>query len=45
MDGRAPMAGLIQPTDGDLFGTTGYGGANNSGTVFRITPGDTLTTL
>src|ERR1022692_3416783 len=47
-DGDAPYAGLVQATNGDLYGTTVYGGTsgtNTSGTVFKITPGGTLTTL
>jgi len=44
-DGANPTAGLIQATDGNLYGTTYYGGANNRGTVFKITPSGTLTTL
>jgi uncharacterized repeat protein (TIGR03803 family) len=44
-DGGGPEAGLVQATNGDLYGTTQYGGANSYGTVFKITPGGTLTTL
>ena len=51
-DGTNPTAGLVQATDGNLYGTTYYGGANSSacggygcGTVFKITPGGKLTTL
>jgi uncharacterized repeat protein (TIGR03803 family) len=45
-DGGEPYAGLVQAADGDLYGTTVYGGANgNYGTVFKITPSGTLTTL
>jgi uncharacterized repeat protein (TIGR03803 family) len=48
-DGAAPMAGLIQATDGNFYGTTSaygaHGGASSGGTIFRITPGGTLTTL
>jgi len=44
-DGRAPEAGLIQATDGDLYGTTYLGGANGGGTVFKITPQGRLTTV
>jgi len=45
-DGDNPNAGLVQATDGSLYGTTlGGGGVNDSGTVFKITPNGTLTTL
>ena len=44
-DGQFPYAGLVQAANTDFYGTTGYGGVNNSGTVFKITPGGTLTTL
>jgi len=45
MDGNSPMAGLVQGTDGDFYGTTFAGGAGYAGTVFKITPSGTLTTL
>jgi uncharacterized repeat protein (TIGR03803 family) len=44
-DGTYPQAGLIQATDGNFYGTAGGGGANFYGTVFRLTPSGTLTTL
>jgi uncharacterized repeat protein (TIGR03803 family) len=44
-DGAGPYAGLVQATNGDFYGTTYGGGANNGGTVFKITPSGTLTTL
>jgi uncharacterized repeat protein (TIGR03803 family) len=44
-DGRDPYAGLGQAANGDLFGITIFGGANGDGTIFKITPGGTLTTL
>jgi uncharacterized repeat protein (TIGR03803 family) len=45
-DGYWPYAGLVQAADGNLYGTTGNGGAfGNYGTVFKITPSGTLTTL
>jgi uncharacterized repeat protein (TIGR03803 family) len=44
-DGRGPLAGLVQATNGDFYGTTAAGGTSNGGTVFKITPSGTLTTL
>jgi uncharacterized repeat protein (TIGR03803 family) len=45
-DGTSPTGGLAQGTDGNFYGTTFYGGANNDGgTVFKITPQGSLTTL
>lgn len=37
-DGSYPAAGLILGADGNFYGTTEQGGANNHGTVFRMTP-------
>jgi uncharacterized repeat protein (TIGR03803 family) len=37
-DGQYPAPGLVQATNGFLYGTTQEGGANNSGTIFQITP-------
>ena len=45
-DGAKPVAGLVQASDGNFYGTTEHGGILLSlGTVFRITLGGTLTTL
>jgi uncharacterized repeat protein (TIGR03803 family) len=44
-DGELPYAPLVQATDGNFYGTTGYGGAHIWGTVFKITPSGKLTTL
>ncbi len=46
-DGESPSSGLIEATDGNFYGTTAYGGANglDYGTVFKVTPSGTLTTL
>ncbi len=48
-DGSTPYGGLIQATDGNFYGTTSDGGVGSSGhargTIFKITPGGTLTTL
>ena len=43
-DGFQPM-GLVQGTDGNLYGLTQYGGANDYGTFFRITPAGVETVL
>ncbi|MBV9301284.1 MAG: hypothetical protein JOY62_12680 [Acidobacteriaceae bacterium] len=44
-DGSTPYGGLIQGSDGNLYGTTSAGGANGSGAVYRITTAGKLTTL
>jgi len=44
-DGQSPYAGLVQGTDGNFYGTTELGGADDKGTVFKITPSGTLTML
>jgi uncharacterized repeat protein (TIGR03803 family) len=37
-DGGVPEAGLLRDERGNLYGTTGAGGAYSRGTVFRIAP-------
>jgi uncharacterized repeat protein (TIGR03803 family) len=44
-DGQSSFAGLIQATDGNLYGTTLGGGTQGHGTVFKITKGGALSTL
>ncbi|HET8923589.1 MAG TPA: choice-of-anchor tandem repeat GloVer-containing protein [Candidatus Acidoferrum sp.] len=44
-DGRNPAGGLVQGSDGSFYGIANGGGANNDGTVFKITPQGMLTTL
>jgi len=44
-DGANPYAGVVQATDGNLYGTTYTGGNSNSGTVFKSSLGGSLTTL
>jgi uncharacterized repeat protein (TIGR03803 family) len=44
-DGANSTSKLIQANDGNFYGTTSEGGANNDGSVFRITPGGAITTL
>jgi uncharacterized repeat protein (TIGR03803 family) len=53
--GQSPLVGLVQGKDGNFYGTTARGGANtctlrpgyrvSCGTVFKITPSGTVTTL
>jgi uncharacterized repeat protein (TIGR03803 family) len=38
-------AGLIQATDGNIYGTTALGGTDNFGTIFMVTPDGTETVL
>jgi uncharacterized repeat protein (TIGR03803 family) len=45
IEGCAPMAGLIQASDGNFYGTTQTGGAAGRGTVFTVTPAGTFVTL
>jgi uncharacterized repeat protein (TIGR03803 family) len=46
-DGSQPYASLVQGLDGNLYGTTPYGGpqSHDNGTVYKITPSGALTTL
>jgi uncharacterized repeat protein (TIGR03803 family) len=44
-DGPTYPSNLVQGTDGNLYGTTNQGGANDKGSVFKITPSGALTTL
>jgi len=37
-DGSTPYGGLVADHAGNLFGTTVFGGTNNAGTVYEITP-------
>lgn len=43
--GSRPRAALLVGGDGNLYGTTQYGGVGFYGTVFRMTPAGALTTL
>jgi len=36
--GGHPYGGLVQGTDGALYGTTSYGGSSDYGTVFKVNP-------
>lgn len=43
--GASPAAGLTLGPDNNFYGTTFYGGANDFGTIIRLTPNGSLTTL
>ncbi|MGH6877094.1 MAG: choice-of-anchor tandem repeat GloVer-containing protein, partial [Rhizomicrobium sp.] len=43
--GAAPVSGVIADKQGILYGTTSGGGASNDGTVFKLAPDGTETTL
>lgn len=44
-DGTFAYGGLVMANDGNFYGTTGRGGISNNGTIFRITPNGSFTTL
>ncbi len=45
LDGAPPYSALVEGTDGNLYGTTTFGGDNNEGTIYRITQKGVFTTL
>jgi len=44
-DGGFVYSKLLQASDGNLYGTTASGGLGGAGTIFKITPAGTLTTI
>ncbi len=44
-DGSTPYAGLVQGSDGSLYGMTTLGGPNNGGTVFKISESGAFDTI
>src|SRR5258708_7607668 len=44
-DGASPLGGVTLGFDGNFYGTTQGGGSHGAGTVFKVTPTGTLTTL
>lgn len=44
-DGETPWGGLVQASDGNLYGTTQAGGTYGFGTVFQIAPAGSLNTI
>src|SRR5207247_2612055 len=44
-DGQYPQAGVIEASDGDLYGTTYSGGSAGAGTVFKLHKDGTAYTI
>ncbi len=44
-NGVNPTEALIQGVDGNFYGTTSTGGANNAGAMFKVTPAGALTAV
>jgi uncharacterized repeat protein (TIGR03803 family) len=44
-EGALPYAGVMQASNGDLYGTTYLGGADGAGTIFRVSLTGTYTVL
>jgi uncharacterized repeat protein (TIGR03803 family) len=44
-DGQHPLAGVVRDKQGNLYGTTDWGGPSNDGTVFKLTPSGVETVL
>ena len=45
LDGASPGGALLPANDGNLYGTTQFGGTNGTGTIFRITTNGAFTSL
>jgi uncharacterized repeat protein (TIGR03803 family) len=45
VDGNAPVAALLQASDGNFYGTTSSGGPAGFGLVFKMTPAGSMTTI
>jgi len=44
-DARNPYGGLVQGSDGNLYGTTVFGGTNQTGAIFRMATNGTAYTI
>ena len=44
-DGANPLSGLVADRTGNLYGTTQFGGPNNTGSVYKITTSGAITPL
>jgi uncharacterized repeat protein (TIGR03803 family) len=45
VDGFLPLSSPILASDGNFYGATSYGGTNNAGTVYKLTPAGVYTTI
>ena len=45
IDGDTPVGGVIQASDGNFYGLLSYGGPDQAGTIYKLTPDGTKTTL
>ena len=43
--GTYPKAAMVKGSDGNFYGTTGFGGTNGTGTVYRVSPEGAFATL
>ncbi len=43
--GATPIGALVEGTDGDFYGTTSAGGSGSLGTIFKVSPSATFTSL
>jgi uncharacterized repeat protein (TIGR03803 family) len=44
-DGKTPNAGVVRDPQGNLYGTTAYGGTSNAGVVYKLSPTGAQTVL
>jgi uncharacterized repeat protein (TIGR03803 family) len=44
-DGAVPLGGLLRDTNGNLYGTTQFGGDHSGGAIFKLTPNGDETVL
>ena len=44
-DGASPYGGVVQAANGNIYGTTSYGGSSTFGTFFKLSSSNKLTTL
>jgi len=44
-DGATPEGGLLLGEDGNFYGVTEFGGANNNGTFYQVTPTGSVTVI